>query len=55
MQHYCVVRMNSTSGAWIVERCAEDVFKWSKAEIFTITTKREEAEEIAEELNKKEE
>ncbi len=49
---YCVVRANSTSGPWIVERTTPDRMRSSRADIALVTTRKREAEREARRLNR---
>lgn len=48
---YVVVRMNSTSGRWIVERTTENQICQSQADIHSTWTRRSEAESQVRSLN----
>jgi len=50
---YCVVRMNSTSGRWIVERTTDDRMRSSHADVALVTTRKQEAEREARRLNRR--
>lgn len=49
---YVVVRMNSTSGAFVVERAQQNVLSWSKADIAGIYSNKKDAEKEAKRLNR---
>lgn len=55
MSKYCVVRLNSTSGPWVVETTSTDNLKPSRASIHSVEDDYQRADIIAKRLNFKEE
>jgi hypothetical protein len=51
---YCVVRANSTTGLWIVERTTKERMRCSRANIALVTPRKREAEREARRLNRAE-
>ena len=52
-QEFAVVRMNSTTGPYIVEKSSEDIRRSSIALIAYVTTSKKKGEKVARSLNEK--